>query len=108
MTFREFYPLYLAEHRHPLNRAIHYVGAGSALVGLIAAMWLARPVVIGATVIGVYGVLWTSHLLIEGNVPATLRGGWRMVVLSFCGEFYMTWRFVTGRLGADLDRYQLR
>lgn len=108
MTFREFYPLYLAGHRHPLNRAIHYVGACSALLGLAVAILQARPWIMVATAMSVYGVLWISHFLIEGNVPVTLKGGWRMVVLSFCGEFYMTWRFITGRLGADLDQYQLR
>ncbi|MDA0658620.1 MAG: DUF962 domain-containing protein [Planctomycetota bacterium] len=107
MTFREFYPHYLAAHRHPLNRAIHYIGAMTALASFVAAVVVGRPAIFVVAVVSVYSILWLSHLLVEHNTPLTLKGGWRMVVMSMCGEFYMTWRFLTRRMRSDLERFGL-
>lgn len=107
MTFQEFYPLYLAGHRHPLNRAIHYLGATTAFTGFVAAIAFGRPSIFAVAVVTVYSILWLSHLLVEHNTPLTLKGGWKMVTMSMCGEFYMTWRFLTGRMRSDLERFGL-
>jgi hypothetical protein len=40
-TFREFYPFYLSEHRHPVCRRLHFVGSMFVL-GTIGAAILTR------------------------------------------------------------------
>ena len=52
-----------------------------------------------AVVVG-YGIIVPSHLLFEGNRPATLISPhW-----SFVGDFYMLALFLTGRLGPEIER----
>ena len=68
---REF-ALYLGEHRHPLNRATHFIGIPllivTAVCGLVTLDW---RLFVGGQVVG-----WTFQLLghrIEGNRPAFLK-----------------------------------
>jgi len=108
MIFREFYPIYLAGHRKRLNRAIHYTGALAAIASAAVAIARQDLGLFPAAVALIYLVLWLSHLYIEHNRPLTWAGGWKMVAFSMYGEFYMTWRFLTGRISADLERYGIR
>ncbi len=84
-TFREFYPFYLAEHRHPMCRRLHFIGSILVLASIAAAMltrnawWLAAAPVAG------YGFAWAGHFYFERNRPATfsypfysLLGDWVM------------------------------
>lgn len=66
------YRRYLDEHRHPLNRATHFVGIPLIVASLIAAplLWDWRVLVAGQ------GIGWFFQLLghrIEGNRPALLK-----------------------------------
>ena len=71
-SLAEFYPYYLTEHRHPVSRALHYVGTWGAVLCLLAllstgdAWWL-----LGALLCG-YSFAWFGHFLFEHNRPATL------------------------------------
>ena len=98
--FAHFWPYYLRAHMDPRTRAFHYLGTltGVALV-LIGAIhgpwWL---ILLG--VIAGYGIAVPSHLMFEGNRPATLvNPHWSLV-----GDFYMLGLFVTGRLKPELER----
>ncbi len=101
-TFEEFWPHYLGEHRHPLNRALHF--AGTSLVYVIAAMAIFRAprFFFLAPVVG-YGFAWVGHFLVERNRPATFT----YPLWSLRGDFRMHARMLTGRLTADLDRIDL-
>ena len=66
------YASYLAEHRHPHNRATHMVGIPILLItGFYGAFTLNLPLFVGGQIVG-----WAFQLLghrIEGNKPALLK-----------------------------------
>lgn len=98
-TFEDFWPHYLAEHLHPVNRALHFLGTtlvyGIALLGLAQSpRWFGLAPFVG------YGFAWVGHFLVERNRPATFTYPW----WSLRGDFRMHARMLLGRLSADLDR----
>jgi hypothetical protein len=98
--FARFWPYYLRAHMDPRTRAFHYLGTltGTALVliGAIQGPWWL--ILLGA--IAGYGIAVPSHLMFEGNRPATLvNPHWSLV-----GDFYMLGLFLTGRLKPELER----
>ncbi len=93
-TFEEFWSFYLGEHRHPVNRMLHYVGTISGvllfLTALVSQSWYA---IIAAPIVA-YSFAWTGHLLFEKNRPATFK----YPLWSFLADFKMLAMFATGRL----------
>jgi hypothetical protein len=93
-SFREFYPAYLAEHKAPATRRLHFVGTLLVLVSLGVALgtrearWL-----VGAPVFG-YGFAWLGHFAFERNRPATFRHP----LYSLAGDFVMFKDLLLGRL----------
>ena len=93
-SFAEFYPYYLSEHRHPVSRALHYVGTWGAVLCLLAlvstgnAWWL-----LGALLCG-YSFAWVGHFHFEHNRPATFRHPF----YSLASDFRMWWELNLGRL----------
>lgn len=84
-NFRDFWPFYVREHLHPLNRAVHFGGTAAALscvtLSIVAGpFWLAAL----APVCG-YGSAWAGHFLIEKNRPATFSHP----IYSLLGDFVM-------------------
>ena len=102
--FWDFWPYYLQEHAHPGTRAFHY--AGTSLVVLMIGMlpfagrwWMASALPLAG-----YGFAWIGHGLVERNRPATFR----YPLWSLRADFVMWFRFLTGRVGADLARAGVR
>ncbi|HTR56611.1 MAG TPA: DUF962 domain-containing protein [Casimicrobiaceae bacterium] len=93
-TFREFYPFYLSEHRHPICRRLHFVGtllviACSALAVVTASLWwLAAAPLCG------YGFAWVGHFFFEHNRPATFTHP----LYSLIGDWAMFKDILTGRI----------
>ena len=93
-TFREFYPYYLGEHRHPVCRRLHYLGTTLAIGAvLIAAVtgetrWLLLLPLVG------YAPAWAGHFFFEHNKPATFY----YPLWSLAGDFVMFAQMLTGRL----------
>ena len=93
-TFREFYPFYLAEHRHPTCRRLHFVGTTIGVVCLLTAFVTGRAwYVIGGLVAG-YLFAWIGHFFFEKNRPATFTHPW----YSLLGDWVMFRDLLTGRL----------
>jgi hypothetical protein len=92
-SFREFYPFYLAEHRDPICRRLHFTGSALVLLALGAAAakrdwrWL-----IAAPLVG-YGFAWAGHFFFEHNRPATFR----YPLYSLAGDWTMFKEIITGR-----------
>lgn len=93
-SFAEFYPYYLAEHRHPLCRALHYCGSLLVLAvlgyGLITQQWQLLWLL---PLIG-YGFAWLGHFAFEHNKPATFK----YPLYSLAADWVMLKDFLTGQL----------
>ncbi|HEX5793882.1 MAG TPA: DUF962 domain-containing protein [Rheinheimera sp.] len=93
-SFAEFYPYYLSEHRHPVCRALHYIGSALVIVVLLYAVvsqqwqWLWLLPLIG------YGFAWLGHFLFEHNRPATFK----YPFYSLAADWVMLKDFATGQL----------
>lgn len=98
--FADFYPFYLGEHRHPVCRALHFIGTslGAALLawGLLVGpwWWVAVGLVQG------YAWAWVGHFGFEKNRPASFR----QPLYSFMGDWVMWAQLLTGRLPFRADR----
>jgi len=94
----EFWPFYLSQHLHPVNRRLHFVGTTSGLVALAAAAALRAPLLAAAAPVAGYGFAWVGHFFFERNRPASFTYPW----LSFRADFRMyalTW---TNQLDAEI------
>ncbi|MDO8954348.1 MAG: DUF962 domain-containing protein [Gammaproteobacteria bacterium] len=72
-SFAQFYPFYLDEHRHPLNRLLHFIGS-SAIILVVFAVLITEKWwgLMALPVIG-YGFAWVGHFIFEKNKPATFK-----------------------------------
>ena len=100
MSYPEFWRRYLAAHRDPRTRALHYVGSLFGLAALVMAgitrdwRWLVAAPLVG------YALAWFGHLAFEHNRPETFgHPGW-----SLLSDMRMLGLFVSGRLGRELAR----
>ena len=99
-SFTEFFPEYLAAHRDPRTRAVHYIGTAlgviSFIVFLFAWDW---KFLVAAPILG-YGLAMPTHPIFEGNIPKTFEHP----VLSFISDFFMLYLWATGQLAPRLAR----
>jgi hypothetical protein len=103
-TYAEFWPFYLREHARPATRGIHYFGtllSGMVLVWAVVTQnwgWIVAVPFLG------YGPAWFAHFVVEKNRPATFT----YPLWSFISDYRMCFLFLTGRLGDELMKYQVR
>lgn len=93
-TFRDFYPYYLSEHRHPVCRALHLAGSAGVLALLAAAFATRRWWLLALIPAVGYGCAWIGHFFFEHNRPATFRHP----LYSLAGDWVMFAQALTGRL----------
>lgn len=100
-SFEEFWPDYVAQHRNPTSRQLHFIGTSIAL-GCLAVSPLYPPAALAAPIAG-YGFAWAGHLLFEKNTPASWRGV-KEFAWALRGDLRM-WRYmVAGMMEAEVDR----
>jgi hypothetical protein len=100
MSYAEFWQRYLAAHRDPRTRVLHYLGTLFGLAALVMAAitrdwrWLAAAPVVG------YALAWLGHVAFEHNRPETFGHP----VWSLASDLRMLVLFAAGRLGPELRR----
>lgn len=94
MGFREFWPLYLRQHAHPANRALHITGTAAALGLLAFAAKHGKAWPVPAALAVGYGAAWFGHAVFERNRPATFEHPF----LSLAADLAMLGMSMTGRL----------
>jgi hypothetical protein len=99
-TLRAFWPYYLGEHLHPVNRALHAVGSLAGLGWLTAAVALRQPWFVAPALVNGYAFAWVGHFFVERNRPATFR----YPLKSFLCDWRLLALTVTGRAGAEVER----
>lgn len=99
-SFAEFWPYYLAEHRLPRCRALHYVGSLASLVLLVAIIAAAQWAWLWVVLVAGYGPAWFAHFVIERNRPATFTyPRWSLIA-----DYKMCYLALTGQLAAEMKR----
>ena len=93
-TFTEFYPLYLAEHRNPTNRRLHFTGSTLALVCLFFLVFTASPWWLLAGLVCGYAFAWVGHFFFEHNRPATFK----RPLFSLMGDWVMWWQMLIRKI----------
>ena len=93
LTFSEFYPRYLHDHRRRGTRILHFIGTTLFLLALVLAAVWQQPVLVLAGIVAAYGFAWVGHFFVEHNRPATFQYPW----LSLRGDFKLYWDLLRGR-----------
>jgi hypothetical protein len=102
-SFEEFWPYYVREHLHPMNRACHYVGTTLAIGSVATAAVTMNPAwLLAAPVVG-YGGAWIGHFVFEKNRPASWQGP-REWMWSLQADFKMYGLALRRKMGAEVER----
>ncbi|EKS06580.1 DUF962 domain-containing protein [Leptospira santarosai] len=99
-TFKEFWPFYLGEHSHPVNRALHFIGTSFAIGWILTAIANFDPLYILAGLFSGYFFAWIGHFFVEKNRPATFT----YPIKSFMGDWVMYFYILTGQIGKELEK----
>ncbi|HKW54065.1 MAG TPA: DUF962 domain-containing protein [Stellaceae bacterium] len=95
--FGAFWPEYLRAHLDPRTRALH---TSLALVLLLCFALTGDWLYLAGVPLAGYGFAWAAHVIFEKNRPATFEHP----LLSFMGDFYMLYLWLTKRLAPELVR----
>ncbi len=98
-SYEEFWPFYVAQHRHPVNRGLHFVGT-TLVIACVALAALRDPLFLLAAPLAGYGFAWVGHFFFEKNRPATFT----YPLWSLRGDFRMYRLVWLNRMGAELQR----
>lgn len=93
-SFADFYPFYLEEHGHPLNRRLHFVGTSLVLLVLLTALVTGHWALLWLLPLVGYGFAWVGHFYVEKNRPATFKHPF----YSLMGDFVMYKDIITRRI----------
>ncbi|MCM2254482.1 MAG: DUF962 domain-containing protein [Vicinamibacteria bacterium] len=97
-SYREFWPFYVSQHLHPVNRMLHAVGT-TCVIAIVAGAALTTPGWMGVAPVAGYGFAWLGHLVFERNRPATFRHP----LWSLIGDFHMYALMLLGQMKPELE-----
>lgn len=93
-SFREFYPFYLGEHRHPVCRRLHFAGSLCVLAIIAMAIASGRLAWLWLAPVAGYGFAWIGHFVFEKNRPATFKHPF----YSLAGDWVMFFDVLRGKV----------
>jgi len=99
-TYAEFWDFYVAEHRQPLTRLLHFIGTS---LGLVLFVWFIRTgnwAYLPLCLVVGYAFAWFSHFFIEKNKPASFK----YPLWSFISDYKMMFFMLTGRMNREVER----
>jgi hypothetical protein len=99
-SFEEFWPYYLAEHRHPTTRALHAVGTTAAITCAAALIAKRKWKLLPLALVPGYATAWLAHFLVEKNKPATFD----YPVWSFIGDYKMIAMMIAGKMDEEVEK----
>lgn len=98
-TYEEFWPFYVSQHRHAVNRGLHFVGTTLVILCLVPTV-LISPLWLTAAPFAGYGFAWIGHFFFEKNKPATFS----YPLWSLRGDFRMYRLMLLGKLTPEIER----
>lgn len=93
-NFKEFYPYYLAEHRHPVSKRLHFMGSTIVLILFFYIAGLNQWQLWWTIPLAGYAFAWIGHFFFEKNKPATFRHP----IYSLMGDWLMYFDILRGRV----------
>ncbi len=97
-SYEEFWPFYVAQHLHRVNRTLHFVGTTLVLASVALAVFR-HPLFLAAAPFAGYGFAWVGHFFFERNRPATFT----YPIWSLRGDFRMYRFLLLGRMRPELE-----
>ncbi len=98
--FEDFWPHYVREHSHPVNRILHFTGSSLGLICLAMTFVMGSGWLLAAGLILGYGFAWVGHFFIEHNKPATFK----YPFWSFCSDWKMWFLMLTFQMELEVRR----
>jgi hypothetical protein len=93
-TFQAFYPYYLAEHRDPVCRRVHFIGSLLVVITTLYIVLTGNWKLIWLLPVLGYGFAWLGHFFFEKNTPATFT----YPLYSLIGDWVMFKDILTGKI----------
>jgi hypothetical protein len=93
-TFQAFYPYYLAEHRDPVCRRLHFIGSLLVLITTFYIVLTGNWRLVWLLPVLGYGFAWLGHFLFEKNKPGTFT----YPLYSLIGDWVMFKDILTGKI----------
>ena len=101
-SYREFWPIYIAQHGRPATRLLHFIGTSGALALITMAAVLPQLWLLLAAPFSGYFFAWVGHFFVEKNRPATFK----YPLFSLIGDFHMYGLMWLGRMNAQAARHK--
>ncbi|MDF3818484.1 DUF962 domain-containing protein [Leptospira sp. 96542] len=99
-TLKDFFPFYLEEHSHPVNRALHFIGSSIALGCIIGFITTLKFHILGFALVSGYFFAWVGHFFIQKNRPATFK----YPFYSFVSDWIMFSKMLVGSLNKEYSK----
>ena len=101
-SYREFWPIYIAQHGRPATRLLHFIGTSGALALITMAAVLPQLWLLLAAPFSGYFFAWVGHFFVEKNRPATFK----YPLFSLIGDFHMYGLMWLGRMNTQAMRHK--